>query len=408
MKCLRPHTHNVLQSTASRLWRPASATLKQFHSIHYKAGDNVTHNIQTFSGNGARINATSHQISAQRQISSQRVLDPRLTGSNHRLRSMQSSPANTLLRPGQGRASYGTESGASGEPVIHSVFETKTSTWQYVVADPSSSTAVIIDPVLDYDPATQSITTHSADSLLSLVKEKGYKIEKILETHAHADHLTAASYLQSRLAKEQGHRPPIGIGKRIGKVQQLFGQKYGISADEYEGVFDELFDDAGTFDVGGLKASVIHLPGHTPDHVGYKIGDNVFCGDSIFHADIGTARCDFPGGSACHLFESGRKLLALPDNVKIWTGHDYPPDERGAPAAWMSVADHRERNKHLRDGISQEEFVALRSQRDATLAAPRLLHQSLQMNIRAGHLPKPTASGDRLLHLPLKLNGVEW
>jgi glyoxylase-like metal-dependent hydrolase (beta-lactamase superfamily II) len=277
-----------------------------------------------------------------------------------------------------------------------------------VVADPATSIAVIIDPVLDYDPATRTITTESADALLSLVKEKGYVVDRILETHAHADHLTAASYLQSRLAEEQGHRPAIGIGKRIGRVQKLFGQRYGVPADEYEGVFDKLFDDDEVFEIGELRATAMHLPGHTPDHLGYRIGDNVFCGDSVFHADIGSARCDFPGGSASSLFDSGRRLLALPGHVKIWTGHDYPPSDRGGPVAWMTVEDHRKRNKHLRDGISEDEFVALRKERDESLGAPRLLHQSLQMNIRAGRLPRPTAYGDRLLHLPFKVKDAEW
>jgi glyoxylase-like metal-dependent hydrolase (beta-lactamase superfamily II) len=162
-----------------------------------------------------------------------------------------------------------------GEPTIHNVFESETGTWQYVVADPTTSAAVIIDPVLDYDPATQVITTDSADVLLSLVKEKGYKVERILETHAHADHLTAASYLQKRLAEEQGHRPPIGIGKRIGQVQKLFGQRYGIPEQEYERVFDKLFEDDETFKIGNLTAKAIHLPGHTPDHLGYRIGGMV-------------------------------------------------------------------------------------------------------------------------------------
>ncbi|GFF43298.1 probable metallo-hydrolase BURPS1710b_2304 [Aspergillus lentulus] len=295
-----------------------------------------------------------------------------------------------------------------GEPTIHNVFESKTGTWQYVVADPTTSTAVIIDPVLDYDPATQVITTESADALLSLIKEKGYKVDKILETHAHADHLTAASYLQRRLAQEQGHRPPIGIGKRIGQVQKLFGQRYGIPAQEYEDVFDKLFEDDETFKIGNLTAKAIHLPGHTPDHLGYRIGDNIFCGDLIFHSDIGTARCDFPGGSARSLYQSGRKVLDLPDHVRIWTGHDYPPEERKEPVPSLSVQDHRRQNKHLKNGVTEEEFVALRKERDSKLAEPRLLHQSLQMNIRAGRLPTPTESGQQLLHLPLKLKGLTW
>ncbi|RDW66844.1 putative metallo-beta-lactamase protein [Coleophoma crateriformis] len=307
-----------------------------------------------------------------------------------------------------GQVPYSTKAAIPQEPTIHSIFEEKTGTWQYVVADSSTRDAVIIDPVLDYDPATQIVSARTADSLLSLTEEMGYNIVRILETHAHADHLTAASYLQDHLTRRQGHRPPICIGKRIQGVQRLFSQVYDIPANEYEGVFDKLLDDDETFDIGNLRATAIHLPGHTPDHLGYKIGDNVFCGDSIFHADIGTARCDFPGGNAHDLFNSARKLLGLPDHVKIWTGHDYPPEERGTPVPWMTVHDHKKNNRHLEDGITEEEFVAMRRERDAKLGEPRLLHQSLQVNIRAGHRPKPTISGQSLLRLPLKLKGVEW
>jgi glyoxylase-like metal-dependent hydrolase (beta-lactamase superfamily II) len=158
------------------------------------------------------------------------------------------------------------------QPTIHNVFENVTGTWQYIVADPSTSTAVIIDPVLNYDPATQAITTQSADALLSLVQENGYKISRILETHAHADHLTSSSYLQSRISQIQGHKPPIGIGKRIEQVQKLFSKRYGLTEDEYTNVFDILFDDDETFPIGTLTAKAIHLPGHTPDHLGYQIG----------------------------------------------------------------------------------------------------------------------------------------
>jgi glyoxylase-like metal-dependent hydrolase (beta-lactamase superfamily II) len=172
----------------------------------------------------------------------------------------------------KGQASYSPEAVISQEPNIHSVFESETGTWQYVVADPSTMTAAIIDPVLDYDPATQVITTQTADSLLSLVKEKGYRVAWILETHAHADHLTASSYLQKHLTQKQGRRPPIGIGKLIGKVQELFGKRYGVPAKEYEGAFDKLFDDDEEFEIGNLRATAIRLPGHTPDHLGYKIG----------------------------------------------------------------------------------------------------------------------------------------
>ncbi|CAN8099590.1 unnamed protein product [Discula destructiva] len=317
---------------------------------------------------------------------------------------------------------------ASPEPAIHSLYEQKTGTWQYIVADPSSKTAVIIDPVLDFDSCSQVIKSHTADSLLALIKEHGYKVDRILETHAHADHITAASYLQDRLTQLQGHRPPICIGHRIVQVQKTFGNIYGISEEDYDGVFDKLLKDDESFNVGELEATAIHLPGHTPDHLGYKIGgtirswqrnsmpiltneratDNVFCGDSLFHSDIGTARCDFPGGSANDLYESARKLLALPEDTKIWTGHDYPSGPRGEPVPWLSVKDHKERNLHLKEGTSKGDFVALRQTRDAGLSEPKLLHQSLQVNIRAGRFPKPTASGHSLLHLPLKLDNMAW
>jgi glyoxylase-like metal-dependent hydrolase (beta-lactamase superfamily II) len=170
------------------------------------------------------------------------------------------------------QASFSTEAIVPQEPTIHSSYETKTGTWQYVIADPSTLKAVIIDSVLDYDPATQVISTQTADSLVSLISENGYKIEKILETHAHADHLTAASYLQNRVGQQQGYRPPVCIGKRITQVQDLFGQRYGIPVEEYKGAFDQLFDDDESFKIGNLTATVTHLPGHTPDHIGYMIG----------------------------------------------------------------------------------------------------------------------------------------
>lgn len=285
------------------------------------------------------------------------------------------------------------------------MFEHKTGTFQYLVADPLTNTAVIIDPVLDYDKCTQTITTTSADFLLSLVREKGCKISRILETHAHADHLTASFYLQRRLAKAQDEKPPVCIGKRIDKVQSLFGERYGIDAEEYEGVFDKLFDDDEEFAIGQLKAKAIHLPGHTPDHLGYKIGDNIFCGDSLFHVDIGTARCDFPGGSAHVLYQSARKILSLPNHVKIWTGHDYPPEGTREPVPYVSVGGHKELNRHVRDGVTKEEFVKMREERDSHLAAPRLLHESLQVNVRAGRLPKENEAGMRLLKVPVKVKG---
>ncbi|EXJ73571.1 uncharacterized protein A1O5_03332 [Cladophialophora psammophila CBS 110553] len=396
MQSLRPHITSSSQVTRRLLLTPTAATpastfvnsSRQLRLSSHQAEHKATYTTQASLGNGSVRNAFPRRA-------------PVCGPSGHQ-------PARQTQWAVKSRALYSTEAPVAPEPIVHDVFETKTGTWQYVVADPSTLTAVIIDPVLDYDPATQVVTTQSADALISLVKEKGYTVDMILETHAHADHLTAASYLQNHLAQEQDQIPIIGIGKRIGAVQKLFAERYGVPADEYEGIFDRLFEDDETFNIGELKATAIHLPGHTPDHLGYKIGDNVFCGDSIFHADIGTARCDFPGGSARDLFKSGRKLLALPDHVKIWTGHDYPPAGRDDPVPWMSVEQHRQRNKHLKDGTTEEEFVTRRNERDAGLAEPRLMHQSLQMNIRAGRLPKATQQGFRMLHLPLKPKTLEW
>lgn len=293
------------------------------------------------------------------------------------------------------------------EPSIHSIFEPVTGTWQYIVADPFTKAAIIIDPILDYEPAIQAITTTAADKILLLIKEKGYQVEKILETHAHADHLTASAYLQHQINQIQDFKPLIGIGKRIAQVQNLFGLRYHIGKREYEQVFDHLFNDDESFAIGELTATALHLPGHTPDHMGYQIGENIFCGDSLFHIDIGTARCDFPGGKAEDLFKSARRLLGFDESTKLWSGHDYPLPDRN-PVAFMTVGEHKRLNRHVKESISEKQFVAMRRERDAGLNEPRLLHQSLQVNIRGGRLPAPTEAGQRILHLPLKLNGVSW
>ncbi|KAK0657738.1 beta-lactamase-like protein [Cercophora newfieldiana] len=297
---------------------------------------------------------------------------------------------------------------SSTEPIINSIFEPVTGTWQYVVADAATFNAAIIDPVLDYSPTSRCITTTTADAVLALIAQKQYTITWILETHAHADHLTAASYLKNRLTHTQSQPPTIGIGSRIHQVQSIFGARYSLPPSDYHPLmFDHLFSDDEVFPISSsLFATALHLPGHTPDHMGYQFGTNIFCGDSLFHADVGTARCDFPGGSASQLYSSARRLLSFPDHVKIWTGHDYPPGTRG-PEACMTVGMHRMENKHVRDGVDEMEFVKLRRERDRGLKAPRLLHQSLQMNVRAGKLPGKTEYGDRLWHLPVKVEG-EW
>lgn len=242
-----------LQTITQGLQRAGSARWMQSAAIPSVAGHN------SMRGN----DATFTQASPRRGLSSSKVLAPAY---KHRLQGLSSS----RQRSPQGQALYTTST--AKQPTVHNIFEHVTGTWQYIVADPSTSTAVIIDPVLDYDPATQAITTQSADALLSFVQEKGYKIEKILETHAHADHLTASSYLQSRLAQIQNFKPPIAIGKRIDQVQNLFGKRYGLEKDEYTNVFNKLFDDDETFSIGNLTAKAIHLPGHTVDHLGYQIG----------------------------------------------------------------------------------------------------------------------------------------
>ncbi|KAK0390834.1 hypothetical protein NLU13_0337 [Sarocladium strictum] len=313
----------------------------------------------------------------------------------------------SLKRNSPTRATFATAKPRMAEPIVHHLFEPVTESWQYIVADPQTSKAVIIDPVLDYEAPKGTISTTSADAILDLVKQKGYHVELILETHIHADHITAASYIQSKLAETQDEKPHIGIGSRIKKTQDLFGQRYNISHEEYANVFDRLLKDDEEFHIGSLSARAIHLPGHTPDHMGYQVGSNVFVGDSIFHTDIGSARADFPGGSAEAVWSSGRKLLSLPDDFKIWVGHDYPPKGR-EPIPYVTIKQHREENKHLKDGTREEEFVKMRKERDRSLAAPRLLHPSLQMNIRGGRLPAPTSSGLRLVHLPLTVPVPAW
>ncbi|KAF3052478.1 hypothetical protein E8E11_010599 [Didymella keratinophila] len=313
------------------------------------------------------------------------------------------SPNSSFNTPGI--SEYQEFSSLTPEPIIHPIYDTTTGTFQYIVNDPSSLATVIIDPVLDFDPCTSSISTKSADALLSHIRDHSYKVEYILETHAHADHLSAASYLQARLSIS-GTRPQVGIGRRIDQVQALFGRRYGVPPKEYEVVFDKLFEDDEVVQVGGMAVKAIHLPGHTRDHLGYQIDAHVFCGDSLFHPSIGTARTDFPGGSADDLWASAQKLLALPDETKIWVGHDYPAHGR-EPSPFMTVGQHKVDNQHIGLGVQREEFVRMRTERDGALGAPRLLHQSLQINIRGGRLPKAGESGRRTLSVPLKMDAVE-
>jgi glyoxylase-like metal-dependent hydrolase (beta-lactamase superfamily II) len=268
----------------------------------------------------------------------------------------------------------------------------------YLVADPATRKAAVIDPVLDFDHRSGKIHTGGADRILAAARDTGVEIVWILETHAHADHLSSARYLKA----EAGAR--IAIGARIGEVQKIFGPLFNqkLAADGAE--FDVLFRDGDTFEIGELAVEVLATPGHTPACISYRIGDAVFVGDTLFMPDYGTARADFPGGDARALYRSIRKLLALPPQTRLFMCHDYKPATRDAYAWETTVAEERARNIHIHDGISEDEFVALREARDATLAAPVLLLPSIQVNIHAGRLPQAESNARRYLKIPLTLD----
>jgi glyoxylase-like metal-dependent hydrolase (beta-lactamase superfamily II) len=286
----------------------------------------------------------------------------------------------------------------SHEPDIRAFFDEPTNTVTYLVLDPRTRRAAIIDPVLDYDHRSGRAGTRSADAVLAAVAERGVTVEWILETHAHADHLSAAPYLRQRTGAR------IGIGEHIRSVQTLFQPVFNlgdVSGDGSE--FDELFRDGERFRIGDLDVEVMHTPGHTPACVSYRIGNSVFVGDTLFMPDYGTARADFPGGSAAALYRSIQKLLQLPDDTRLYMCHDYKPAGRDHYAWQTTVREQRERNIHVHDGVSEAEFVALRNRRDATLAAPTLLLPSIQVNIRAGRFPQAESNGARYLKIPLRL-----
>lgn len=296
------------------------------------------------------------------------------------------------------------------EPIVHTVYEPKTGTWQYIVACPNTKEAAIIDPVLDFEPTAFKASTESADALLDIVRENNYKVTHLLETHAHADHLTAAYYIQQVLWATGEEHASICIGENITIVQKTFAPRYNIPKDELQNAFDHLFRPNETFQIGDLTATALHLPGHTPDHGGYHIGSNVFVGDSLFNPDVGSARCDFPGGDARTLWQSAAKLLALPDETKLYTGHDYPPSNETSkrdPRPFATVKEQKERNKHVKTGSTESAFVQWRTDRDNSLAEPKLLHQAMQVNVRGGKMPGKAHGGKTLIqfvvHVPNKL-----
>jgi glyoxylase-like metal-dependent hydrolase (beta-lactamase superfamily II) len=281
-------------------------------------------------------------------------------------------------------------------PLVQSFFDVATSTFTHVVYDQVGGRAAIVDPVLDFDPASGRTRHDSADQVIAFVREQGLTVDWILETHAHADHLSSAPYLKAQV----GGR--IAIGEAIRRVQgvfkPIFNLEPGFATDGSQ--FDHLFADGEVFSIGALQAQAWHVPGHTPADLAYVIGDAVFVGDTIFPPDVGTARCDFPGGDAHALFRSIQRLLALPADTRLFMCHDYPVTDR-APLAVCTVGDQRRANIHVHEGVSEGGFVAMRQARDATLAMPRLILPSIQVNVRAGHLPPPEADGRRYLKLPV-------
>ncbi|TPW02639.1 MAG: metallo-beta-lactamase family protein [bacterium] len=281
-------------------------------------------------------------------------------------------------------------------PIVEGFFDAATHTITYLVADPATGAAAVIDPVLDFDAASGRTSTASLEQVLARVSERGLTLERVLETHAHADHLTGADEIRRRTGA------PIGIGSRITEVQKVFGvlfEAHDVTADGV--VFDNLYADGARFSLGSLPVEVIHTPGHTPACVSYVIGDAAFVGDTLFMPDYGSARCDFPGGDARTLYRSIQRLFALPPQTRVFVGHDYLPEGRADYRWETTVADEKAENIHLGSMRPEDEFVALREARDATLKVPALILPSLQINIRAGALPPAEASGKRFLKLPL-------
>jgi glyoxylase-like metal-dependent hydrolase (beta-lactamase superfamily II) len=286
---------------------------------------------------------------------------------------------------------------AALRPVIASFFDPATYSVTYVAHDPASLEAAIIDSVLDFDPNSGRTATASADAVIAYVNSHNLKVIWLLETHAHADHFSAAPYLQEKLGGK------IAIGAAITKVQQVFGKLFNAETEFARdgSQFDVLFHDGDTFTIGTLPVTVLHVPGHTPACVAYVVGEAVFVGDTMFMPDYGTARADFPGGDARQLFRSLRRILSLPPATRLFMCHDYLPTGRSEYVWETTVAAERAGNVHAHDGITEDAFVAMREARDATLDMPRLILPSVQVNMRAGHLPPPDENGVTYLKIPV-------
>ncbi|HEX6142347.1 MAG TPA: MBL fold metallo-hydrolase [Geminicoccaceae bacterium] len=284
----------------------------------------------------------------------------------------------------------------TSSPDVTGFFDDASNTITYVLAEPGGPACAIIDSVLDYDPNSGRIWTESADEVLAFVRERGLEVEWLLETHAHADHFSAAHYLKEKLGA------PVGIGATVVEVQKLWREIYNFGPEcRTDGSqFDRLFADGEHFRIGDLEVEVIETPGHTPANITYIAGDAAFVADTIFQPDFGTARCDFPGGSARELYHSIQRILRLPDTTRLFTGHDYMPG--GREPAWEStVGEQKATNVHLKGDCTEAEFVVMREKRDAGLAMPRLILHALQININAGRLPEPESNGTRYLKIPL-------
>ncbi|KQZ48905.1 MBL fold metallo-hydrolase [Rhizobium sp. Root149] len=285
----------------------------------------------------------------------------------------------------------------SSRPLVRSFFDPATYTVTHVVRDPRSSACAIIDSVLDYDPASGRTMNASAREVIDYVKSESLEVQWLLETHAHADHLSAAPLLQKELGGQ------LAIGREIIRVQEVFGKIFNAGTEfQRDGSqFDQLFQDGDRFKIGSLDATVLHVPGHTPACLAYVIGDAVFPGDTLFMPDYGTARCDFPGGDARTLYRSITRLMQLPGSTRMFLCHDYKAPGRDNYAWETTVAEQRQGNIHVHDGVSEDEFVKMRTERDATLAMPKLILPSVQVNMRAGKLPAAEDNGVQYLKIPI-------
>ncbi|SDN18009.1 MBL fold metallo-hydrolase [Vreelandella arcis] len=282
-------------------------------------------------------------------------------------------------------------------PIVTHFFDEPTNTFSYVVQDPNSKACAILDSVLDFDYAAGRTDVRSADEIIAFIKAEGLSVEWILETHVHADHLSAAPYLQDTLGGK------TGIGAKIIEVQEIFGKAFNAGTEFARdgSQFDRLFEEGNTFSIGGMEGRVLHTPGHTPACLTYVIGDAAFVGDTLFMPDYGTARCDFPGGDARTLYRSIQKVLALPSETRLFLCHDYKAPDRDTYQHETSVAKQRENNVHVHEGVSEDEFVTLRTERDATLNMPKLILPSVQVNMRAGHMPPAEDNGQVYLKVPI-------